>query len=276
MSGSQPGVNFFASISFTFEEKCLLDSSRRLAVSPRLAQNIYTSQTNRTFTQAVSNLTTLDSSASGGNGTSLTISNCAEILSDASLGDSISVNGTCLTITEFDASSFKVGVAPETLRRTNLGTLKEGGKVNLERSVTASTRMGGHFVQGHVDTIATILSVREDGNSLVFRLQPREREVLRYVVEKGYVALDGASLTVTRVDDDGGWFEIMLIAYTQERVVTAGKKKGEDVNVEIDMVGKYVEKSVRAYFEDTLRGEAAVLEKMIGKIVGEKLAASSR
>lgn len=223
---------------------------------------------------AVTDLTTVDSSASGGGGTSLTISGCAEILSDASLGDSISVNGTCLTITEFDGASFKVGVSPETLRRTNLGSLKQGGKVNLERSVSASTRMGGHFVQGHVDTTAQIVTVTRDGNSLVFRLQPRDRAVLRYVIEKGYVALDGASLTVTKVDDCHGWFEVMLIAYTQEKVVTAGKKEGENVNLEIDMVGKYVEKSVRGYFEDTQRGEAAVLEKMIEKIVTEKLAAS--
>ena len=138
--------------------------------------------------------------------------------------------------------------------------------------------MGGHFVQGHVDTVATILSVREDGNSLVFRLQPRERGVLRYVIEKGYVALDGASLTVTRVDDEEeGWFEIMLIAYTQEKVVTAAKREGEDVNLEIDMVGKYVEKSVRGYFEDTRKGgEAAVLEKMVERIVGEKFKAMNR
>jgi riboflavin synthase len=137
--------------------------------------------------------------------------------------------------------------------------------------------MGGHFVQGHVDTIATILSVREDGNSLVFRLQPRERGVLRYVVEKGYVALDGASLTVTKVEDgEEGWFEIMLIAYTQEKVVMAAKREGEDVNVEIDMVGKYVEKSVRAYFEDTGKGGPAVLERMVERVVGEKMKAMNR
>lgn len=136
--------------------------------------------------------------------------------------------------------------------------------------------MGGHFVQGHVDTIATVLSVTPDGNSLVFRLQPREKTVLRYIIEKGYVTLDGASLTVTKVEDEEGWFEIMLIAYTQEKVVTARKRAGEDVNVEIDMVGKYVEKSVRAYFEDTQRGEAAVLEKMIEKIVGDKMEAMNR
>lgn len=177
-------------------------------------------------------------------------------------------------MTEFDQTSFKVGVSPETLRRTNLGNLKQGSKVNLERAVAASTRMGGHFVQGHVDTIAEILSVTPDGNSLVFRLQPREKEVLRYVVEKGYVTLDGASLTVTKVNDAEAWWEIMLIAYTQERIVTASKKTGDEVNVEIDIVGKYVEKSVQGYFEGTQQGNPAVLEKMIERIVEAKLESS--
>ncbi|KAI9678779.1 MAG: Riboflavin synthase alpha chain [Caeruleum heppii] len=222
----------------------------------------------------VSALEKQDDSESGGGGTSLTISDCADILTDAHLGDSISVNGTCLTITSFDSSSFKVGVAPETLRRTNLGSLSQSSTVNLERAVSASTRMGGHFVQGHVDTIATIKSVTPDGNALTFRLQPRERDVLRYVVEKGYVTLDGASLTITKVDDEQGWWEVMLIAYTQDRVVTAGKKPGDAVNVEVDMVGKYVEKSVSGYFEGKGQGEMGMLEKMVGRMVEAKLKAS--
>lgn len=180
--------------------------------------------------------------------------------------------GTCLTITEFDKTSFKVGVAPETLRRTNLGSLKQGSKVNLERAISASTRMGGHFVQGHVDTIASVVSVTPDGNALTFRFKPRDPAVLRYIVEKGYVTIDGASLTVTKVQDGAeGWWEVMLIAYTQEKVVTASKKSGEDVNVEVDQVGKYVEKSVSGYFEGTAHGEFAILEKMVSKLVDEKL-----
>jgi riboflavin synthase len=126
-------------------------------------------------------------------------------------------------------------------------------------------------VQGHVDTIAKILAVTPDGNSLVFRLQPREKEVLRYIVEKGYVTLDGASLTVTKVNDAERWWEVMLIAYTQEKIVTASKKAGDEVNVEIDIVGKYVEKSVQGYFEGTQQGNPAVLEKMVERIVEEKL-----
>jgi len=222
----------------------------------------------------VSKLEKLDKTASGGGGTSLTIVGAEEILGDCHEGDSISVNGTCLTVTEFDKSTFKVGVAPETLRRTNLGTLKEGSQVNLERAVSAHTRMGGHFVQGHVDTIATILSVTQDGNAKTFRFQPRDRSVLRYIVEKGFITVDGASLTVTNVQDGpDGWWEVMLIAYTQERVVTATKQPGDAVNVEVDMVGKYVEKNVAAYFEDGA-GESGIIEKMVARIVDQKLKAA--
>ena len=228
-----------------------------------------------------------DDTTSGGGGTSLTISNCADILTDAHLGDSISINGTCLTITEFNKDAFKVGVAPETLRRTNLGSLKQHNDVNLERAVSATTRMGGHFVQGHVDTIASIVSVTPDGNAKTFRLQPRDPAVLRYIVEKGYVTLDGASLTITRVEDDGrsgveakGWFEVMLIAYTQDRVVMAGKGEREEVNVEVDMVGKYVEKNVEGYLEGLEDGkegrEGGVLERMVGRIIDKRMKSSMR
>ncbi|CZT40422.1 probable riboflavin synthase alpha chain [Rhynchosporium secalis] len=207
-------------------------------------------------------------------GTTLTIANASEILDDCHLGDSISVNGTCLTVTAFDKSTFKVGVAPETLRRTNLGSLRQNSNVNLERAVSASTRMGGHFVQGHVDTVGTILNVEPDGNALTFRFQPRDKSVLRYVVEKGYVTLDGASLTVTKVDDEEGWWEVMLIAYTQEKVVTASKKPGDEVNVEVDQIGKYVEKAVEGYFSNGSNGEPAILQKMVERIVDAKLKAA--
>jgi riboflavin synthase len=156
-----------------------------------------------------------------------------------------------------------------------LGSLAARSPVNLERAVSPSTRMGGHFVQGHVDTVATIVSVKPDGNALTFRLQPREKDVLRHIVEKGYVTLDGASLTVTNVGNanqkDGVWWEIMMIAYTQEKVVMGQKSVGEEVNVEVDMIGKYVEKSVSAYFEGKGGGEAAIIEKIVGRMIDEKL-----
>ena len=126
-------------------------------------------------------------------------------------------------------------------------------------------------MQGHVDTVATILKVEPDGNALTFRFQPRDKSVLRYVVEKGYVTLDGASLTVTKVDDTEGWWEVMLIAYTQEKVVTASKKPGDEVNVEADQIGKYVEKAVEGYFSQGSSGEPAILQKMVERIVAQEL-----
>jgi len=137
--------------------------------------------------------------------------------------------------------------------------------------------MGGHFVQGHVDTTAKILSVTPDGNALVFRLQPKDRGVLRYIVEKGYVTLDGASLTVTKVDDGvgetEGWWEVMMIAYTQEKIVTALKKPGEEINIEVDQIAKYVEKSVEGYFKGVSGGgeEMPILKKMVERLVDERL-----
>ncbi|KAI6244937.1 Riboflavin synthase [Erysiphe necator] len=207
----------------------------------------------------------------GETGTTLTIDDASEILTDCRLGDSINVNGTCLTVTWNDATSFKVGVAPETLRRTNLGGLKAGSRVNLERAVAGHTRMGGHFVQGHVDTIATIESITPDGEALIFRFKPRDPRIMKYIVEKGYIALDGASLTVTKVDDREGFWEVMLISYTQEKVVTAAKKVGDDVNVEVDQIGKYVEKMVEGYFLEGTNGAPVTFRKVVEKIVDEKL-----
>jgi len=220
----------------------------------------------------VSKLEELDSSVSGGNAVSLTIENAKNVLEDCHEGDSISINGTCLTVTSFDTDSFKVGVSPETTRRTNLGHLKPGSKVNLERAVSCSSRMGGHMVQGHVDTVATIVRITKDGNALSMRFQPRDPTVLRYIVEKGFITIDGASLTVTAVEDGfKGWWEVMLIAYTQERVVTASKMEGDLVNVEVDMIGKYVEKNVMAWFESKSDGEGPALERLIARLVDQRM-----
>ena len=141
----------------------------------------------------------------------------------------------------------------------------------------SSTRMGGHFVQGHVDTIATIAEKRTDGEAVVFRLRPRECEVLRYVVVKGYVALDGASLTVTAegADTQGGWLEVMMVKYSQEKLVMSAKEVGDKVNLEVDMTAKYLEKSLNAYFEgkfvEGVAGEKGVLETLIDRRVVAKM-----
>lgn len=205
---------------------------------------------------------------------SITLPQNSTLLSDAQLGDSIAVNGVCLTATTLTptAPSFTVGVAPETLRVTNLGALTPGSRVNLERAVRADTRMGGHFVQGHVDMVARIADVRADGSALTVRFQPEDRAWLRYIVHKGFIALDGTSLTITEVNDDEGWFEIMLISYTQEKVVLAQKGVGETVNVEVDMMAKYAEKSMAGYLTGGGDGAGvALLEKLVRGIVDEKL-----
>lgn len=192
-------------------------------------------------------------------GTSLTISlpTGSSLLSDCHDGDSIAVNGVCLTVTSFTPTQFTVGVAPETLRVTDLGDLVKDSRVNLERAVRADTRMGGHFVQGHVDTTATIADKQADGNAVTMRFKPREgSDVLKYIVRKGYVALDGTSLTVTKVDDAAGWWEVMLIVYTQERVVLAQKNVGDTVNVEVDVLAKYAEKSMAGYLSSLNKSDA--------------------
>ncbi|EPY52019.1 riboflavin synthase [Schizosaccharomyces cryophilus OY26] len=174
-----------------------------------------------------------------------------KIIQDCRVGDSIAVNGTCLTVTSIGNTSFVVGIAPETLRLTNLGSLKEGDSVNLERAVLSTTRMGGHFVQGHVDTVAEIVEKKPDQEAIVFTFRPRDSSVLKYIVYKGYIALDGISLTVTHVDD--ATFSIMMIVYTQSCVVMPSKNVGDLVNVEVDQLGKYTEKLVEAHVKEWIK-----------------------
>ncbi|KAJ4975282.1 hypothetical protein NE237_000388 [Protea cynaroides] len=169
------------------------------------------------------------------------------VLEDVKLGDSIAVNGTCLTVTEFDkeASDFSVGLAPETLRKTSLIELETGSLVNLERAVQPSTRMGGHFVQGHVDGTGEIVSFEPEGDSLWVKVKTAP-EVLKYIVPKGFIAVDGTSLTVVSVFDEEQCFNFMLVDYTQQNVVIPLKKVGQKVNLEVDILGKYVERILKA------------------------------
>lgn len=162
----------------------------------------------------------------------------------AQLGDSIAVNGTCLTVTALTDESFTVGLSPETLRRTNLGRLRVNDPVNLERSLTFGGRMGGHYVQGHVDGVGEIIAIVPDGESKRIRIRP-PRSLLPYIVEKGYVAVDGVSLTVAELDDSS--FTIAMIAYTQEAVIMGRQEPGALVNLEVDIIAKYVERLTQAY-----------------------------
>lgn len=162
-----------------------------------------------------------------------------KVLEGVKLGDSISVNGTCVTIATMGDVWFTVGLAPETLRLTNLGDLQPGDPLNLERSVVANGRMDGHFVQGHVDGTGVIREMRADGDSVWVTVETPP-EILKYIVKKAYVAVDGTSLTVTEVFDDA--FSFMLIAYTQTQIIIPQKQEGDRVNLEVDIMSKYVEK----------------------------------
>ena len=162
-----------------------------------------------------------------------------EVLSDVKVGDSISVNGACLTVTTHDESSFSVDVVHETLRRTNLGELEAGSPVNLERSMPAYGRFGGHMVQGHVDGTATIRSIESEGDALMV-IFDAPTSVMRYVVEKGFIAVDGASLTIVQCDNFS--FSITIIPHTQENTIFKSRKAGDSVNIEVDIMAKYVER----------------------------------
>ncbi|KAK8150949.1 hypothetical protein MY1884_004826 [Beauveria asiatica] len=209
--------------------------------------------------------------ATGSAEMTITIAPGSSLLKDCRDGDSIAVNGVCLTVTSFKDDHFDVGVAPETLRITNLGGLSENSRVNLEPAVRADTRMGGHFVQGHVDTVAEILLAEQDGNAITFRFQPKNRDMLRYIVYKGFIAIDGTSLTVTQVNDKEGWFQIMLISYSQEKVVLSKKVAGDSVNIEVDMMAKYAEKSLAGILGSGDGESIPLLEKIVEKIVASKL-----
>ena len=155
------------------------------------------------------------------------------------LVDSIAMNGVCLTVTSFDKNSYSVDVMHETLRRTNLGALKGGSRVNLERAMAADGRFGGHIVAGHVDGTGVITSMKQDDNAVWIDIET-DASVLKYIVEKGSITIDGISLTVAQVDSRS--FAVSVIPHTGMHTTLLEKKPGESVNLETDMIGKYVEK----------------------------------
>lgn len=192
------------------------------------------------FTGIIEEIGTVARIVSGASGYAMTF-NADIVLEGTQLGDSIAVNGTCLTVTALEGRTFTVDVAPESRARTNLADLKVGGPVNLERAVTPSTRLGGHMVQGHVDGVGKVVEMRPDKEALWVTIEA-EPAILRYVVPKGFICLDGVSLTVVEV-----WptrFNIMLVPHTQSHIILPQKSVGYPVNIEVDIVGKYVEKFV--------------------------------
>ncbi len=177
------------------------------------------------------------------------------VLTDVKLGDSISVNGVCLTVVSFSAREFAVDVMPETLRRSNLMELKPGDSVNLERALTLGGRLGGHLVSGHVDGVGRIAERRLEGNAVLFRFSVPS-EVLRYIISKGSVAVDGISLTVADTGLD--WFSVSVIPHTVSHTTLGRKREGEKVNLENDLIGKYVERLLFAQRDEKQKEDISV------------------
>ena len=166
----------------------------------------------------------------------------SKTMEGTAIGDSIAVNGVCLTVTAFTRDGFTADMMPVTLEHTGLGTLRPGDGVNLERALTLTSRLGGHIVSGHIDGVGHVKSIEKNGNARILRVEA-PLKLLRYIVPQGAVALDGVSLTVAQVDEKG--FSVSLIPHTREATALDGKQTGDAVNIENDVIGKYVEKLLR-------------------------------
>ena len=161
-----------------------------------------------------------------------------KVLEGTSLGDSIAINGVCLTVTEMGSQTFSIEVMPETLRRTSLGKLRPGDRINLERALAVGSRLGGHFVQGHVDGTGNILSLVAEGEAVLMKVSAPD-QIMRYVVEKGFIAVEGISLTI--IECDASSFSVSLVTFTRENTILGEKRPGDPVNLEVDIIAKYVE-----------------------------------
>jgi len=190
------------------------------------------------FTGIIEEVGTIRAVRRGARSVVLTIG-ASRILGGVKLGDSIAVNGVCLTVTSFTASEFTADVMRETISRSSLGNVNSGSEVNLERAMPADGRFGGHIVAGHIDGTGVIRAIQRDDNAILFSIRTTP-ELLRYIVEKGSVAIDGISLTVTRVSDSD--FGVSIIPHTAGNTTLVKRKIGDTVNIENDCVGKYIEK----------------------------------
>ena len=180
-----------------------------------------------------------------------------KVVEKIKIGDSIAVNGVCLTVTEFSGNTLTADVMYETIERSGLKRITAGETVNLEKSLTLTTFLGGHFVMGDVDSEAEIISIVPKGIAKLykFQLEEKHRQNIKYVVEKGRVTIDGASLTVIDTDDVSGIFSVSLIPHTLENITLGKKKVGDYVNIETDLFGKYVEKILKFNNTETEKKE---------------------
>lgn len=187
------------------------------------------------------------------------------IMNDVKLGDSIAVNGVCLTVVAFDSNGFQADVMPETFRSTSLSFLQPGSEVNLERAMAANGRFGGHIVQGHVDGIGEIISKKTDSNAVIYQIRPKREHLMRYIIPKGSITIDGISLTVGEVTGDT--FTLWIIPHTLDQTILKHRSIGEVVNLECDVLGRYVEHFLRLgptmAKEPPYKSSGLTLEKLI-------------
>ena len=193
------------------------------------------------FTGLIEEVGEITSVTRKGNSAQITVK-AGKILKDTKIGDSISTNGVCLTVTEKTSNTFTVDVMPETMNRSNLKNFKYGSKVNLERALRVGDRLDGHMVSGHVDGLGKIANYLKEDNAVWITVEA-DKSLLKYIIEKGSIAIDGTSLTVAYVDDRS--FKVSIIPHTGEATTLLDKKIGDEVNLECDMVGKYIEKFMK-------------------------------
>lgn len=194
------------------------------------------------FTGLIEEVGTLRGVSSSGEGMVLHI-NASGIMDDLKIGDSVSVNGVCLTATSLSDHGFTADVMPQTYRNTTLKELKTGSRINLERAMAAGGRFGGHIVQGHADGTGTIKSVKRDQNAVVFEIAPARKSLFKFIIPKGSITIDGISLTVAVASPSS--FTVSIIPHTLSQTVLADKRAGDSVNLECDVLGKYVDHLLR-------------------------------
>lgn len=190
------------------------------------------------FTGIVEEIGKIKAIKKGKNSARLVI-NAKKVLEDVKLGDSIAVNGVCLTVTEFSNSEFGVDVMHESLRKSSLSTLKNDSSVNLERAMLLNGRFGGHIVSGHIDGTGKIINIKNDDNAIWYTISAKDK-IMKYIIEKGSITIDGISLTVANLSESD--FSVSIIPHTQEETILKTKKIGDIVNLENDCIAKYVEK----------------------------------
>ncbi len=213
------------------------------------------------FTGIIEEQGKIKSIAKGSSSAVLTIE-ASKVLEDVHIGDSIAVNGVCLTCTSFTSSQFTADVMHETLDRSSLGQLMPGSAVNLERAMAANGRFGGHIVAGHIDGVGHITNIRNDDNAIWYTIEA-PKDIMRYIVEKGSITIDGISLTVATVTSDS--FQVSIIPHTSSETTLSLRKPGDIVNLENDVIGKYVEKLIDPYTEDKGQSESKITYEFLAQ-----------